>query len=115
MASYLIYVRLHACTDSFRPGMDDGLLPCKDNEALVAAVGNIIAWLCVMLHWSRHPLMSVYTTKTFAIIAWKYFQVLIFYSPILIGFAVCFVALFQKSGLSPNNSGRIQQAAACIN
>ena len=87
MASYLIYVRLHICKDSFRVGMDEGLLPCKDNEALVAGVGNIIAWLCVMLHWSRHPFMSVYTTKTFAIIAWKYFQVLLFYSPIL-GFPI---------------------------
>ena len=38
--------------------------------------------------------VSVYTTRTFGIIALKYFQVLIFYFPILIGFAVCFSVLF---------------------
>ena len=55
-----------------------------------------LAWLVVMLHCSRHPAISVYTTRTFGIIAFKYFQVLIFYSPILIGFAVCFSVLFNK-------------------
>ena len=76
--------------------------------SLAVAIGNIIgnvlfspfslnlAWLVVMLHCSRHPAISVYTTRTFGIIAFKYFQVLIFYSPIIIGFAVCFSVLFIK-------------------
>jgi hypothetical protein len=53
----------------------------------LAAAGNMIAFLVVMLHWSRHPLISVYTTRTFAIISFKYLTVLLFYFPILIGFS----------------------------
>ena len=55
-----------------------------------------------MLHCSRHPAISVYTTRTFGIIAFKYFQVLVFYSPIIIGFAVCFSVLFTKYADSYN-------------
>ena len=88
--------------------------------SLAVAIGNIIgkavcclrcffkvfklkiAWLVVMLHCSRHPAISVYTTRTFGIIAFKYFQVLVFYSPIIIGFAVCFSVLFTKYADSYN-------------
>ena len=44
---------------------------------------------------SRHPWISVYTTRTFGIIAFKYFTSIVFYFPILLGFAICFHVLFK--------------------
>ena len=72
---------------------------CSDEQMAMkycfAAIGNMIAFLVVMLHWSRHPLISVYTTRTFGIIAFKYLTVLLFYFPILLGFAICFHVLYK--------------------
>ncbi|CBY07223.1 unnamed protein product [Oikopleura dioica] len=53
-----------------------------------------------MLHCNRHPLLSVYTTRTFAVIAAKYFTVLLFYFPIFLAFAINFRVLLTLSEAS---------------
>jgi hypothetical protein len=35
----------------------------KEKQILILASGNILAFLVVMLHCNRHPLLSVYTTR----------------------------------------------------
>ena len=69
------------------------ILPCSKK--------SLTEWLILrkitknFLFRSRHPWISVYTTRTFGIIAFKYFTSIVFYFPILLGFAICFHVLFK--------------------
>ena len=86
----------------------------SEKQILILASGNILAFLVVMLHCNRHPLLSVYTTRwptscflkeniflrTFAVIAAKYFTVLLFYFPIFLAFAINFRVLLTLSEAS---------------
>ena len=108
LAGYLVYLKI-SCgwLDLFGETADrerkDGSGDCEDSlEPLFVAIGNIIAWLLTTLHMSRRPSATVCTTRTFGIIAWKYFQVLRFYAPILLGFAVCFSVLFKTHIQNPD-------------
>ena len=108
LAGYLVYLKI-SCgwLDLFGETADrerkDGSGDCEDSfEPLFVAIGNIIAWLLTTLHMSRRPSATVCTTRTFGIIAWKYFQVLRFYAPILLGFAVCFSVLFKTHMQNPD-------------
>ena len=127
LAGYLVYLKI-SCgwLDLFGETADrerkDGSGDCEDSfEPLFVAIGNIIAWLLTTLHMSRRPSATVCTTRTFGIIAWKYFQVLRFYAPILLGFAVCFSVLFKthiqnpdydRNGLDKKRTGKVRNLSA---